>query len=56
MSAISGGSQVWSLRVDIRALDDDGNLCDASALAALCGVLHFRKLVGRADSTDGWMD
>ncbi|CAK0891677.1 unnamed protein product [Prorocentrum cordatum] len=40
---IVGGQKVWSIRVDIRALDDDGNLADVSAIAALCAVMHFRK-------------
>ena len=40
---IVGGQKVWSIRVDIRALNDDGNLLDACAVAALCGLLHFRK-------------
>eukprot|EP00927_Polykrikos_kofoidii_P017234 TRINITY_DN17826_c2_g1_i1.p1 TRINITY_DN17826_c2_g1~~TRINITY_DN17826_c2_g1_i1.p1 ORF type:complete len:516 (-),score=134.94 TRINITY_DN17826_c2_g1_i1:74-1621(-) len=40
---IVGGQKVWSIRVDVRALDDDGNLLDVCSLAALCSVLHFRK-------------
>lgn len=40
---IVGGQKVWSIRVDVRALDDDGNLGDACAIAALCALLHFRK-------------
>jgi len=40
---IVGGKKVWSIRVDVRALDDDGNLADACVLAALCSLLHFRK-------------
>lgn len=40
---IIGGQKVWSIRVDVRALDDDGNLGDACAIAALCALLHFRK-------------
>lgn len=41
---IIGGQKVWSIRVDIRALDDDGNLSDACAVAALAALLHFRKV------------
>lgn len=41
---IVGGQKVWSIRVDVRAMDDDGNLGDACALAALCSLMHFRKL------------
>lgn len=40
---IIGGQKVWSIRVDVRALDDDGNLSDVCAIAALCSLLHFRK-------------
>ncbi|CAJ1356376.1 unnamed protein product [Effrenium voratum] len=40
---IVGGQKVWSIRVDVRALDDDGNLSDVCAIAALCSLLHFRK-------------
>jgi len=40
---IVGGQKVWSVRVDVRVLDDDGNLCDACSIAALCALLHFRK-------------
>jgi len=40
---IVGGQKVWNIRVDIRALDDDGNLGDVCAIAALCSLLHFRK-------------
>lgn len=36
-------SQVWSLNVELRVLDDDGNIKDATALAALAGLLHFRR-------------
>eukprot|EP00746_Dinoflagellata_sp_MGD_P165248 gnl/MRDRNA2_/MRDRNA2_94407_c0_seq1.p1 gnl/MRDRNA2_/MRDRNA2_94407_c0~~gnl/MRDRNA2_/MRDRNA2_94407_c0_seq1.p1 ORF type:complete len:443 (+),score=110.66 gnl/MRDRNA2_/MRDRNA2_94407_c0_seq1:35-1330(+) len=41
---IIGGQKVWSIRVDVRALDDDGNLSDACAVAALAALLHFRKV------------
>lgn len=40
---IVSGQKVWSIRVDVRALDDDGNLSDVCAIAALCALLHFRK-------------
>eukprot|EP00434_Breviolum_minutum_P017942 symbB.v1.2.015823.t1/scaffold1191.1/size132917/2 len=40
---IVGGQKVWSIRVDVRAMDDDGNLSDVCAIAALCSLLHFRK-------------
>lgn len=37
------GEAVWSLRVDVRVLDDGGNVTDAAALAALGSLLHFRR-------------
>lgn len=37
------GSQVWALRCDVRVLDDHGNLTDASALATMAALLHFRR-------------
>lgn len=40
---IVGGQKVWSIRVDVRALDDDGNLGDVCCIAALCSLMHFRK-------------
>uniref|UniRef100_A0A0G4FS20 Uncharacterized protein n=1 Tax=Chromera velia CCMP2878 TaxID=1169474 RepID=A0A0G4FS20_9ALVE len=40
---ILSGKKVWSVRADIRVLDDDGNLHDACGLAALAGLVHFKK-------------
>eukprot|EP00921_Rhytidocystis_pertsovi_P006338 GHVQ01010825.1.p1 GENE.GHVQ01010825.1~~GHVQ01010825.1.p1 ORF type:complete len:456 (+),score=79.87 GHVQ01010825.1:2797-4164(+) len=40
---IMAGSQVWSIRVDIRELNDDGNMCDVSCLAAIAALLHYRR-------------
>ncbi|RLI85910.1 MAG: RNA-binding protein [Archaeoglobales archaeon] len=36
---IEEGSKVWIVFIDIHALDDDGNLMDASALAAIAALL-----------------
>lgn len=36
-------SQVWSLRVDVRVLDNCGNLVDACCLAALAALVAYRK-------------
>ena len=36
---IEEGSRVWIVFIDIHALDDDGNLMDASALAAIAALL-----------------
>ena len=49
---IVGGQKVWSIRVDIRAINDDGNLLDACSVAALCGLLHFRKEAVITTGTD----
>eukprot|EP00923_Selenidium_pygospionis_P043882 GHVN01075754.1.p1 GENE.GHVN01075754.1~~GHVN01075754.1.p1 ORF type:complete len:556 (-),score=154.18 GHVN01075754.1:517-2184(-) len=40
---ILAGVKVWSLRVDLRALNDSGNLVDACGIAALAAIKHFRK-------------
>jgi len=37
---IEEGSKVWLIFIDIHALDDDGNLMDASALAAIAALLN----------------
>jgi exosome complex component RRP45 len=35
--------QVWSLRIDLHFLDDQGNLIDCASIAAMAALLHFRK-------------
>ena len=40
---VLGGRKVWSVRADIHAMNDDGNLTDACCLAALSALLSFRK-------------
>ena len=50
------GRKVWSLRVDVRVLDDCGNAVDAVCLAALAALAAFRKpqtSVERGGSEDG---
>jgi exosome complex component RRP42 len=37
---IEEGEKVWMIFIDIHALDDDGNLIDASALAAIAALLN----------------
>ncbi len=37
---IEEGKKVWILFIDIHALDDDGNLMDASALAAIVALMN----------------
>eukprot|EP00920_Eleutheroschizon_duboscqi_P001982 GHVT01005115.1.p1 GENE.GHVT01005115.1~~GHVT01005115.1.p1 ORF type:complete len:485 (-),score=116.79 GHVT01005115.1:655-2109(-) len=40
---VKGGAKVWSIEVFIRPFNDDGNLRDASALAALVALKHFKR-------------
>jgi exosome complex component RRP45 len=42
---VLSGTSVWSIRVDVRILDDGGNVTDAAALAVIASLLHFRKPV-----------
>jgi exosome complex component RRP45 len=35
--------QVWSIRVDIRILDDNGNLTDCCSIGAITALQHFRR-------------
>lgn len=35
--------QVWSLRVDVHFLDDEGNMLDCASIAAMTALRHFRK-------------
>lgn len=37
------GQKVWSVRVDVHVLSHDGNLIDASCLAVVAALRHFRK-------------
>ncbi|KAF3770514.1 hypothetical protein M406DRAFT_59501 [Cryphonectria parasitica EP155] len=37
------GQKCWSIRVDLHVLSHDGNLTDASCLAAVAALRHFRK-------------
>ncbi len=36
------GERVWILRVDVKILNNDGNVTDGAALAALAALKHFR--------------
>lgn len=40
---ILAGSQVWSIRLDIHVLDDEGNVLDCACLAAIAALMHFRR-------------
>ncbi|KAG7290643.1 hypothetical protein NEMBOFW57_000646 [Staphylotrichum longicolle] len=37
------GQKCWSVRVDVHVLSHDGNLIDASCLAVVAALRHFRK-------------
>ncbi|AET39758.1 exosome non-catalytic core subunit RRP45 Ecym_4741 [Eremothecium cymbalariae DBVPG len=40
---ISAGSKCWSIRADVHFLDCDGGFIDASCIAVMASLLHFRK-------------
>eukprot|EP01127_Copromyxa_protea_P018322 TRINITY_DN573_c0_g1_i1.p1 TRINITY_DN573_c0_g1~~TRINITY_DN573_c0_g1_i1.p1 ORF type:complete len:459 (+),score=113.42 TRINITY_DN573_c0_g1_i1:3-1379(+) len=40
---IVSGEKVWSIRVDIRILDDNGNLTDCCSIGAITALQHFRR-------------
>ncbi|KAH3688676.1 hypothetical protein WICPIJ_000367 [Wickerhamomyces pijperi] len=40
---IIAGSKCWSVRADLHYLDYDGGFIDASCIAVMTGLLHFRK-------------
>lgn len=46
---ITPGEEVWAVFVDIHMLDHDGNLIDASALAAIAALWHMKM-----EGIDGW--
>lgn len=35
--------KVWTIRVDLIVLNNDGNLIDCSSIAAIAGLAHFRR-------------
>lgn len=37
------GEKVWQIRVDVHVLNHDGNLMDASSIAAITALCHFRR-------------
>ncbi|KAM0792216.1 hypothetical protein ACM66B_004912 [Microbotryomycetes sp. NB124-2] len=40
---IVAGQKVWSVRVDVHFLDDEGNMLDCAAIAAMTALRHFRR-------------
>ena len=37
------GKKVWSIRVDITVIEDDGNIVDTVCIATLASLLHFKR-------------
>ncbi|KAJ9082366.1 3'-5'-exoribonuclease [Entomophthora muscae] len=40
---IVAGEKVWQIRLNLHFLDHGGNLIDAGSIAALAGLMHFRR-------------
>ncbi|GBM37498.1 Exosome complex component RRP45 [Araneus ventricosus] len=40
---IVAGIKVWTIRVDIRAMNDDGNVLECSSIAAISALAHFKR-------------
>ncbi|KAI9011286.1 ribosomal protein S5 domain 2-type protein [Gaertneriomyces semiglobifer] len=40
---IMAGEKVWQLRVDLRILDHEGNIADCACMAAIAGLLHYKR-------------
>jgi exosome complex component RRP45 len=40
---IIAGERVWSIRVDVKVLDLNGNAIDAASLAAIAALHHYRR-------------
>ncbi|XP_041359365.1 exosome complex component RRP45-like [Gigantopelta aegis] len=40
---IVAGQKVWSIRVDVHALNHGGNLLDCASMAAITALAHFRR-------------
>ncbi|KAL7340183.1 hypothetical protein BJY59DRAFT_714711 [Rhodotorula toruloides] len=40
---IVAGQKVWSIRVDVHFLDDEGNMLDCVSIAAMTALRHFRR-------------
>ncbi|KAL8293246.1 hypothetical protein RQP46_000940 [Phenoliferia psychrophenolica] len=40
---IVAGQKVWSIRVDVHFLDDEGNMLDCASVAAITALRHFRR-------------
>ncbi|BGP14064.1 hypothetical protein JCM10213_002359 [Rhodosporidiobolus nylandii] len=40
---IVAGQKVWSIRIDVHFLSDEGNLLDCASIATIAALRHFRK-------------
>lgn len=40
---IIAGSKCWHIRADVHVLDHDGNIIDATCIALIAALLHFRR-------------
>ncbi|KAJ1568866.1 Exosome complex component RRP45 [Cladochytrium tenue] len=49
---IVSGEKVWSIRIDVHVLDDDGNVVDCACIAAVAALLHFRRPDVAVDGED----
>lgn len=45
-------SKVWTIRVDIHGLNDDGNLTECASIAAISALAHFRRPEVTVTGTD----
>ena len=50
---VISGEHVWSVRVEVCVLNDDGNLIDACVLAAMAALRHFRRPEVTVVTSDG---
>jgi len=49
---IVAGEKVWSVRVDILLMNDDGNVLDCCCIAAIAALSHFRRADITVTGTD----
>jgi exosome complex component RRP42 len=52
---IEEGEKVWLVFIDIHALDDDGNLLDASSIAAIAALLNTKVPAERFDLGEDYL-
>ena len=49
---VRSGERCWTLRVDVTALNNEGNLSDTLCLAAIGALMHFRRPEVTVDGTE----